>query len=192
MQPTNFIGAIKLLLYISTLKSLQGSYSRIIMGPKSLTLLVVLCNTVYIQCFPHHLHPHNDAGVEDDLSDVRYVNDNFAIEDAVDDNVYGFRDPVALRATGLSGVVTSLGQIANGVADAFGQGALAVIGDSRDPPQVIIHQQPANPVVVQGNPVYLPGQVQVLPGQVQVQGPYVPGQVQGRFVPGCNTCGIIG
>ncbi|XP_050518825.1 uncharacterized protein LOC126892933 [Diabrotica virgifera virgifera] len=126
------------------------------MGPKTITLVVIFCNLVYIQCFPNHLLSHNDARAEDHFSDLQQVGDNFVVEDAVDDNVVGLNDPVALRASGVGGLIVGLGQMANGIVHVLGKGAEFLIGDGDDPPTIIVHQLPPPPIVV---PPYLPEQV---------------------------------
>ncbi|XP_072399604.1 uncharacterized protein [Diabrotica undecimpunctata] len=133
------------------------------MKPKTLTLLVVFCNIVYIQCSPYHLLALDDDDGEDEFNDVNHFDHNLPLEGFLDDTVDDLRNPVALRSSGIGGIIAGLGQMANGVVDVLGKGALSIIGTGRDPPTIVIHQPQPPPIVV---PPY-----NIIPQQVPIPVP---------------------
>ncbi|XP_028128609.1 uncharacterized protein LOC114324902 [Diabrotica virgifera virgifera] len=105
------------------------------MRQKTVFLVVFFCNLVYIQCFPYHLHSHDDAAVKDDLSDVRPVTNNLPLEDIVDNNEVDLKDPVAVRCLGLGlYFLGGLGQLAGGIVDVVVKGADFLFGSDEQPP----------------------------------------------------------
>ncbi|CAG9841180.1 unnamed protein product [Diabrotica balteata] len=117
---------------------------------------VVFCNIVYIQCSPYHLFAFNDDNEEDHFNDVDHFEHNLPNEAFVDNDVDDLRNRVALRSSGIGGIIAGLGQMANGVVDVLGKGAVALIGTGRDPPTIVVHQPPPPPIVVPAYPNQVP------------------------------------